>query len=82
MGNKAAYTRQLGFSTLQNEQVVLNYIRQHGQIKRAEVMELCRLSEGQAKDLLKQLKEKIFCFSMASVAVIITPSAQPPIDGL
>lgn len=60
MGNKAAYTRQLGFSTLQNEQMVLNYIRQHGQIKRAEVMELCRLSEGQAKDLLKQLKEKNF----------------------
>jgi ATP-dependent DNA helicase RecG len=42
-GNKAEYTRQLGFSTLQNEQLVLNYIEQHGQIKRAEVMELCRL---------------------------------------
>ncbi|HRF61378.1 MAG TPA: ATP-binding protein [Candidatus Competibacter sp.] len=60
MGNKAAYTRQLGFSALQNEQMVLNYIRQHGQIKRAEVMELCRLSEGQAKDLLKRLKEQDF----------------------
>ena len=57
MGNKAAYTRQLGFSALQNEQMVLNYIRQHGQIKRAEVMELCRLSEDQAWKLLKRLMD-------------------------
>ena len=57
-GDKAAYTRQIGFSSLQNEQMVLNYARQHGQIRRAEVMELCRLSEGQTKDLLKRLKEQ------------------------
>lgn len=55
-GDKAAYTRQLGFAPLQQEQLVLGYVRQHGQIKRAEVMELCRLSEGQAKELLKRLK--------------------------
>lgn len=58
MGDKAAYTRQAGFSPIQNEQMVLNYVRQHGQIRRVEVMELCRLSEGQAKDLLKRLKNK------------------------
>jgi len=56
VGNKAAYTRQAGFSPIQHEQMVLNYVQQHGQIKRAEVMELCRLSEGQAKDLLKRMK--------------------------
>jgi ATP-dependent DNA helicase RecG len=55
-GDKAAYTRQLGFAPLQQEQLVLGYVRQHGQIKRAEVMELCRLSEGQAKELLKRMK--------------------------
>ncbi|MBW6932383.1 hypothetical protein KXS72_24960, partial [Salmonella enterica subsp. enterica serovar Weltevreden] len=38
------------------EQMVLNYVRQHGQIRRAEVMDLCRLSEGQAKDLLKRMQ--------------------------
>jgi len=54
-GDKAAYTCQAGFTALQNEQMVLNYVRQHGQIKRAEVMELCRLSEGQAKDLLERM---------------------------
>lgn len=55
-GDKAAYTRQAGFAALQHEQLVLNYIRQHQAIRRAEVMELCRLSEGQAKELLKRMK--------------------------
>ncbi len=55
-GDKAAYTRQVGFTPIQHEQMVLSYVRQHGEIRRAEVMDLCRLSEGQAKDLLKRLK--------------------------
>ncbi|WP_459568530.1 hypothetical protein [Cupriavidus sp. 8B] len=36
----------------------LSYVRQHGRIRRSEVMGLCRLSEGQAKELLKRLKER------------------------
>ncbi|MHB0818380.1 ATP-binding protein [Stutzerimonas stutzeri] len=55
VGNKAAYTRQAGFSPIQHEQMVLSYVQQHGQIKRAEVMELCRLTEDQAWQLLKRL---------------------------
>ncbi|RXR05314.1 ATP-binding protein [Pseudoxanthomonas composti] len=55
-GEKAAYTRQAGFTSLQNEQLVLNYVQQHGQIRRAEVMELCRLGALQAKALLGRLK--------------------------
>lgn len=55
-GGKAAYTRQAGFSPIQHEQMVLSYVRQHGQIKRAEAMELCRLNEDQAKALLGRLK--------------------------
>jgi ATP-dependent DNA helicase RecG len=55
-GDKAAYTRHLGFSSLQREQLVLNYTRQHGRIQRADVIDLCRLTEGQAKDLLKRLE--------------------------
>lgn len=31
------------------------YLRQHGRIKRAEAMELCRLSEGHVKSLLKRM---------------------------
>lgn len=55
VSDKAAYTRQVGFGPIQHEQMVLSYIRQHGQIKRAEVMDLCRLTEGQAKQLLHRL---------------------------
>lgn len=54
-GDKAGYARQAGFTALQHEQMVLGYVSQHGQIKRAEVIELCRLIEGPAKDLLKRM---------------------------
>jgi ATP-dependent DNA helicase RecG len=57
-GGKAAYTRQLGFSPIQHEQMVLSYVRQHGRIKRGEVMELCRLSKDQANKLLNRLRSK------------------------
>jgi len=57
-GNKAAYTRQAGFAPIQHEQMVLSYIAQHGRIKRAEVMDLCRLSGSQAGKLLMSLKIK------------------------
>jgi len=56
-GKKAAYTRQKGFSPIQHEQMVLNFVSQHGRIKRSEVMELCHLSEDQAFRLLKRLMD-------------------------
>lgn len=55
-GDKAAYTRQAGFSKLQHEQMVLGHIRHHGRIQRNEVMELCHLSGEQARTLLTTLK--------------------------
>lgn len=57
-GDKAAYTRQAGFTPIQHEQMVLNYVQQHGRIQRAEVMDLCRLSPDQAAKLLKRMKDK------------------------
>ncbi|MDN4053692.1 crosslink repair DNA glycosylase YcaQ family protein [Massilia sp. YIM B02763] len=56
-GDKAAYTRQMGFTNLQHEQMVLSYVRQHGSVRRSEVADLCRLTSDQAKDLLKRLKD-------------------------
>lgn len=56
-GDKAAYTRQVGFSALQHEQLVLNYVRQHGRIQRADAADLCRLTSIQARDLLKRLRD-------------------------
>jgi len=56
-GQKAAYIRQAGFEPIQQEQMVLSYIDNHGSIKRADVAELCRLSLPQAYHLLKRLEK-------------------------
>lgn len=56
-GKKSEYIRQAGFATIQQEQMVLNYIDKHGRIKRADVMDLCRLSGPQAYRLLKKLTD-------------------------
>lgn len=54
-GEPAAYTRQTAFSDLQNQQMVLGYVRDHERIRRAEVMDLCRLDSRQATQLLQRL---------------------------
>lgn len=56
-GQQAEYIRQAGFSPIQHEQMVLNYIDKHGTIKRADVADLCRISPQQATRLLKRLVE-------------------------
>lgn len=56
-GKKAEYTRQAGFSKLQNEQLVINFVAQHGGISRREVMNLCRMTKDQSYLLLKKLCE-------------------------
>ena len=55
-GQKAGYIHQTGFDPIQQEQMVLSFIDKHGSIKRADVMELCRLSAPQAYHLLKRLE--------------------------
>lgn len=55
-GEQVAYTRQVGFSSLQHEQMVLGHVRHHGRIRRSEVIELCHLTGDQAAKLLKRLK--------------------------
>lgn len=56
-GQQIAYTRLAGFSSLQNEQMVLSHVRHHGQIRRSDVIDLCHLTEDQAAKLLKRLKD-------------------------
>ena len=58
LGEKAEYTRQAGFDRLQHEQLVKNYVKQHGRITRQEAIELCRLTPDQAYKLLKQLADQ------------------------
>lgn len=57
-GQKSGYVRQVGFDPIQQEQMVLQYIDTHGSIKRAEVTDLCRISNDQAYRLLKRLKNR------------------------
>lgn len=81
VSDKAAYTRQVGFGPIQHEQMVLSYIRQHGQIRRAEVMDLCRLTEGQAKQLLRRLvaSSKVTLQGAARASAYVeSPAADQP----
>jgi ATP-dependent DNA helicase RecG len=57
LGQAAAYVRQAGFDPLQQEQMVLAYVEQHGTIRRQDVIDLCRLGPDQATRLLRRLVE-------------------------
>lgn len=58
MGQQAGYIRQAGFDRLQQEQMIRAYVREHGSIRRREVVELCRLGEHLATRLLRKLVEE------------------------
>ncbi len=55
VGTPAAYVRRSGFDRLQMEQMILEYVKAHGQITRREVMDLCKVNENQAGYLLRNL---------------------------
>ena len=55
LGSKAEYVRQAGFDALQQEQMVTKYAREHGSIRRQDVIELCRITDRQASRLLRKL---------------------------
>lgn len=57
-GKKSEYIRQAGFAPIQQEQMVLRFIEKHGSIKRADVMDLCRVTPDQAYKLLSRLKKR------------------------
>jgi len=58
LGEKAAYVRQRGFEPIQQEQMILQYVRKHGRITRREAAELCRISTRQARTILSRLHEQ------------------------
>lgn len=55
LGQHAGYVHQAGFDAVQQEEMVKRYVREHGSIQRKDVVELCRLSDDQAKRLLATL---------------------------
>jgi len=64
---KAEYVRTKGFEPLQQEQMIIAYVKKHGSIRRAEVADLCKISDDQAKRLLKSLSEIHEEFKMVGV---------------
>lgn len=58
LGQKADYVRQAGFDSIQQEQMILSYIKEHKVIKRAEAADLCRIGPHQATRLLQKMAEE------------------------
>jgi ATP-dependent DNA helicase RecG len=58
LGQSAGYVRQAGFEAIQQEQMVLQFVRAHGRITRKDVMALCRINEDQATYLLRKLTDE------------------------
>ena len=58
IGQYVGYIRQAGFDRLQQEQMVRAYVREHGSIRRREVVELCHIGEHQASRLLRRLVDE------------------------
>ncbi len=54
-GEKVGYVRTRGFEPIQQQEMIIQYLRAHRHIKRSEVAELCKLSPDQAKRLLQKL---------------------------
>jgi ATP-dependent DNA helicase RecG len=55
MGHEAEYVRQAGFDAIQQEQMVIKFVKTHGKIKRGDVMKLCKITGPQAYKLLNRL---------------------------
>lgn len=61
---KAEYIRAKGFEPIQQEQMVLDYVRKHGEISRGEAAELCQLNVHQARRLLQHVSNKHQSFQL------------------
>lgn len=55
IGESSAYVRARGFDPIQQEQMILTYVMQHGSIGRAEAAELCQIGPDQASRRLRRM---------------------------
>lgn len=58
LGGGADYVRTRGFDRIQQEQMVMTYVNEHGSISRGDAAELCHLSPDQATRLLTRLRDE------------------------
>lgn len=56
--NRAGYTRQRGWDTLQERELILAHLDKYKEIDRQSVVELCRCTPNHASWLLRQLKDE------------------------
>ena len=79
LGQKAEYVRQAAFEPIQHVQMIKSYLREHGQIRRKEVADLCQLAPREAGDLLKRLVKngEIALHGMRKNSFYTLPSASP-----
>jgi ATP-dependent DNA helicase RecG len=54
----AEYVRVRGFERAQQENMIIQYVRAHGRVTRAEVTELCAITPDQASRVLRRLAEQ------------------------
>jgi ATP-dependent DNA helicase RecG len=64
---KAEYVRAKGFEPLQQEQMIIDYVKEHGTIRRSEVADLCKINDIQAKHLLRRITGKYSQFQQKGV---------------
>ncbi len=58
LGSDIAYTRQTGFDQIQQEEMIMQYVREYGSITRGQAAELCILEPKNASRLLSRIAEK------------------------
>lgn len=58
LGLRSGYVRRRGFEPIQQEQMVMQYVAEHGRITRVEAAELCRIGPRQATRLLARLRDR------------------------
>jgi ATP-dependent DNA helicase RecG len=80
LGQKAEYVRQAAFEPIQRVQMIKNYLREHGQIRRQDVADLCQLAPREAGALLERMVKNgdIVLHGVRKTAFYTLP-AMPPL---
>lgn len=73
--NKTGYTRQRGWDTMQEQELIMTYLEKYKSITRDAIVELCRCTPNHASWLLRQLvkENKIIMFGRARGAYYTKP---------
>lgn len=79
LGQKAEYVRQAAFEPIQRVQMIKNYLRENGQIRRQEAADLCQLAPREAGSLLERMVRNgdIVLHGVRKTAFYTLPSKAP-----